>query len=471
MALPTGTVTFLFTDIESSTKLWEQSPEAMRLLLARHDALLRQTISEEGGFVFKAVGDAFCAVFAEAPPAVSAALRLQRALQTWQEPGMPDLRVRMALHTGQAEERDSDYFGPTLNRIARLLAIGHGGQTLLSEAARTLALSDLPPGVTLRDLQSHRLKDLSQPEHVWQMDHPDLAADFPPLRSLGANNLPIQMTSFVGREEALADVKSLLSEHRLVTLTGPGGAGKTRLAVQAAAEMEKGDGIWIVELAALAQTALVPQALASVLGIREEAGRPLLQTLAETLKTKQMLLILDNCEHLLDACAGAAQSILSACPLVTILATSRERLGMMGERFYQVPPLSLPDPHRPQSAQSLRHFKSARLFAGRAASSSPDFAVTDSNAPALAQALSPPGRHPAGAGTRRCPRPLPVSGTNQPAPRSALPPADRRQPDGAAAPADAARPDGLVLRTAHGHGASPAGPGIRLFRRLDAGGG
>ena len=385
MALPTGTVTFLFTDIENSTKLWEQHPDPMRLLLARHDALLRQTIPDEGGHVFKTVGDAFCAVFADAAQAIATALHLQRSLQAWQEPEMPALRVRMALHTGQAEERDSDYFGPTLNRIARLLAIGHGGQALVSEAVHDAVIAHLPPGVRLRDLQSHRLKDLSQPEHVWQICHPDLAADFPPLRSLAANNLPVQMTSFVGREEALGDVKRLLTQHRLVTLTGPGGAGKTRLALQAAAEIGEADGIWIVDLASLGEKSQVPQALASVLGIREEAGRSLLQTLAETLKTKRMLLIFDNCEHLLEACAGLAQALLSSCPQITILATSRERLGIAGEQLCQVLPMSLPDPNRPQSAQTLRQFESAQLFMGRAASSSPSFSLTDANAPALAQ--------------------------------------------------------------------------------------
>ena len=392
MTLPTSLaaspVTFLFTDIEGSTKLWEQHPKAMGAALARHDALLRTAITGRRGRVFKTIGDAFCAAFVSAPDALAAALAVQAALafQSTKEAGeMPPIRVRMALHTGLAEERDSDYFGPTLNRVARLLAIGHGGQTLLSAAACEAACGDgLPDEIALSDLKSHRLKDLSQPEHVWQALPNGLPADFPPLRSLGANNLPIQVTSFVGREAALADVKDLLGRQRLLTLVGPGGAGKTRLALQAAAEAAPDDGVWMVDLAPLAAPALAAQAVASVLNVREEPGRPLPQTLADSLRSKRMLLILDNCEHLIDAVAALAQALLQSCPHVRLLATSRERLGLTGEQVYPLPSLALPSLTRPQTAQSVGQSEAVRLFLDRAALH-PGFVVTDANASILAR--------------------------------------------------------------------------------------
>ena len=386
MTPPTRPLTFLFTDIEGSTKLWELHPQAMRVALARHDGLMRSAVAERQGRVFKTIGDAFCIAFASAPDALAAALAVQTALHS--EPpeaaALPPLRVRMALHTGPAEERDDDYFGPTLNRVARLLAIGYGGQTLLSSAAQEEAAAALPPGVTLRDLKSHRLKDLSQPEHVWQACCESLPDDFPPLRSLGANNLPIQMTSFVGREADLADVKDLLTRERLLTLTGPGGTGKTRLALQAAAETAPGDGVWMVDLAPLADPDRVTQAVASVLNVREEPERPLLETLTESLHGKQILLLLDNCEHLIGAVAVLAHALLQSCPQVRLLATSRERLGVTGERVYGVASLSLPDLSRPGAASDLGGSDAARLFLDRA-SLHHGFSLTAAAVPALAR--------------------------------------------------------------------------------------
>ena len=377
-------VTFLFTDIEGSTRLWEQHPDAMRAALARHDALVRQSVAGRHGRVFKTVGDAFCAAFASALDALVAAMAIQAGLHSWPPGDMPPLRVRMALHTGPAEERDDDYFGPTLNRVARLLAVGHGGQTLLSSAVQGGVANDLPPGVMLHDLKSHRLKDLSQPEHVWQAGQEGLPGDFPPLRSLGANNLPVQVTSFVGREADLTDVKGLLDSYRLLTLAGPGGAGKTRLALQAAAEAAPDDGVWMVDLAPLADPERVTQAVATVLGVREEPGRPLTRTLAESLRDKHLLLILDNCEHLVGAVAALAQSLLQSCPKVRLLATSRERLGIPGERVYAVPILTLPDLGRPQTALGMGGSDAARLFLDRAALH-PGFSLTDDSAPVLAR--------------------------------------------------------------------------------------
>ena len=376
--------TFLFTDIAGSTKLWEQHPEAMRGALARHDALIRRAVADRWGRVFKTIGDAFCCAFTSAPDALAAALTVQAALSAWKPDGMPPPRVRMALHTGAAEERDDDYFGPALNRVARLLAVAHGGQTLLSSAAQEQSAPALPPGAALRDLKSHRLKDLSQPERIWQADPSGLLEDFPPLRSLGANNLPVQMTSFVGRATELADVKDLLARHRLLTLAGPGGAGKTRLALQAAAEAAPDDGVWIVDLAPLADPERVASAVAQVLDVREEPGRPLLQALAGALRDKRLLLLLDNCEHLVGAVAALADVLLQSCPHIRLLATSRERLNITGECVYAVPTLTLPNLGGPQTALAMGGSDAARLFLDRAALH-PGFALTDAAAPAMAR--------------------------------------------------------------------------------------
>ncbi|HVK02196.1 MAG TPA: tetratricopeptide repeat protein [Armatimonadaceae bacterium] len=388
MALPTGTVTFLFTDIEGSTRLWEKHPDAMRVALARHDDLLARAIAAADGYVFKTAGDAFCAAFATATSGVAAMLAAQVALLAEPWPEETPIKVRMALHTGAVESRDDDYFGPPLNRVARLLSTGHGGQCLLSAASRVLVWDGLPAGVSLHDLGSHQLKDLAQPEQVYQLQHAALPAAFPPLRSLSTqpNNLPHQLTSFIGREEEAAAAQGLLESHRHVTLTGAGGTGKTRLALQVAADrLEKyPDGVWLIELAALADPGLVPQTVAAVFALKEETGKPLLQSLAEYLKSKDLLLVLDNCEHLLDACAKLADTLLRQCPRVRILASSREVLGIAGERTYRVPSLSLPDPEKPQTPESLAPFEAVRLFIDRAVKAQDAFAVTNANAPAVA---------------------------------------------------------------------------------------
>lgn len=337
--LPTGTVTFLFTDIEGSTLLWEQQPAAMTAAIARHNAILRAAIDGSGGQVFRTAGDAFCAAFATAAPAVAAAASAQQALFAERWPLDRPLRVRCALHTTEAMPRDGDYFSIGLNRLGRLLSGCHGGQTLLSQATEQLVRDHLPAETSLLDLGQHRLRDLTLPDRVFQLCIDGLPADFPPLRSLDAipNNLPAQVTSFVGRERELRYVVEMLSQGgqdvRLLTLTGPGGTGKTRLSLQAAAALldQFPDGVWFVELAPMSDPALVAQTIASALRLREAAGRPLDAMLADYLHDQHLLLVLDNCEHLIDECARITDKLLRACPAVHILTSSRESLGIAGD--------------------------------------------------------------------------------------------------------------------------------------------
>lgn len=386
---PTGIVTFLFTDIEGSTKLWEQYPQAMQVALARHDALLQKAIEARDGCVFKTVGDAFYAAFAAAPDAVLAALDAQRTLhaEAW---GETPIKVRMALHTGMAEERDGDYFGPSLNRVARLLSAGHGGQILLSQTAQEQVRSQLPAEVELRDLGERRLKDLVRSEHIFQLDAPDLPAKFLPLNTLDTrpNNLPSLLTPFIGREAQLAAVHKELSrpEVRLLTLTGPGGTGKTRLGLQAAAEMldDFGDGVFHVALAPIGDPALITPTIAQVLGVREALAAPLLERLKDYLRDKHMLLVLDNFEQVVGA-ALVVSDLLAAAPSLKILVTSRALLRVYGEHEYPVPPLTLPDPKKLPPAEQLVQYEAVQLFVERAQAVQANFAFTDEVAPAVAE--------------------------------------------------------------------------------------
>jgi predicted ATPase/class 3 adenylate cyclase len=390
-SLPSGTVTFLFTDIEGSTRLWEQHPQAMEAALTRHDALSAGIVAQHGGTLVKhrGEGDSLFAVFSSAIDAVSAAADLQCALTAESWPAGVELRVRMALHTGEAAVRDRDYFGAAINRSARLRAAAHGGQVLLSETTRDLIQDDLPSGLSLRDLGLHRLRDLQRPERIFQLLHLALPAYFPPLASLDAfpNNLPQQVTSFIGREREIEEVKRLLGTTRLLTLTGTGGTGKTRLALQVAADLlsEYPDGVWLVELASLADPSLVPQVVASVFSIREEAGKPLTQTLVEGLRLKTLLLVLDNCEHLLEPCAAVADALLRGCPGVQLLATSREGLNIPGEMPYRLRSLAAPDPRQVEAPESLTQYEAVHLFVERAQTVLPTFALTNQNAVAIAE--------------------------------------------------------------------------------------
>ncbi len=387
--LPTGTVTFLFTDIEGSTTRWEHHPDAMRTALARHDALLRSAIAAHHGYVFKMMGDAVYAAFAVPADAVSAAVAAQRAVaaEEWGEVG--PIRVRMALHTGAAQSRDDDYFGPTLNRVARVLSTGYGGQVLLSTVIYELVRDALPAGASLKDLGEHALKDLLRPEHVYQLTIPDLPTDFPALKSLERHphNLPVQPTPFLGREHEVTGVCDLLRrpEVRLVTLTGPGGIGKTRLSLQVAAEMtdQFADGVFLVALAPVSDAELVVPTIMQTLSIKETGGQPLLTQLKSVLKDRQMLLVLDNFEQVVDAAVQVAE-LLAACPRLKIIVTSRVVLHLQAEREYTVPPLSLPNPKHLPDLVTLSQYEAVALFIQRAQAVKPDFAVTNANAPAVA---------------------------------------------------------------------------------------
>jgi predicted ATPase/class 3 adenylate cyclase/Tfp pilus assembly protein PilF len=387
---PTGTVTFLFTDIEGSTRMWERSPQAMQAALARHDELLRRAIEEHGGYVFKTVGDASCCAFPTATDALEAALDAQRLLlkERWAESG--PLRVRMALHMGAAEERDGDYFGPPVNRVARLLSAAHGGQVLLSAATHEMVRDQLPAGMRLAELGEHRLKDLFRPERVFQLTAPDLPSEFPPLRTLDAyrNNLPLQPTPLVGREKEVSEVCNLLrgDETRLLTLTGPGGIGKTRLALQAAADLldEFPDGTFFVPLATLTKAELLLPTVAETLGVRETAEQRLDESLKDYLSERRLLLVLDNFEQVLEA-APDVTGLLAVAPELKVLATSRTPLRLYGEHVYPVPPLSMPDLKLQPPLERLTQYEAVGLFVERARAVKPDFKVTNESAPAVAE--------------------------------------------------------------------------------------
>lgn len=375
--LPFGTVTFLFTDIEGSTKLWEQHPEAMKTALAKHDSILKDAIESNHGHVIKTTGDGFHAVFATAMDGINASVTAQRELHSsfFLHPSSLSLKVRMGIHTGEAELRNDDYYGGTLNRAARLMSVANGGQVLLSNTTADLVREQLPAEITLRDLGEHRLKDLTRPEHIFQIVHPELPSEFPPIKTLDAfpNNLPAQLTSFIGREKEINEIINALNTSRLVTLTGSGGTGKTRLSVEVGSQLLTNfqHGVWLVELAPLSNEAQIIPALAQAFGLQELPFNPLAKLVDDYLRDKKLLLILDNCEHLIDACARLADHLLHLSAGVKILASSREALGIAGEVAYRTP--------------SLADSESTQLFVDRARAANSKFSLTDSNASAIAQ--------------------------------------------------------------------------------------
>jgi predicted ATPase/class 3 adenylate cyclase len=389
--LPSHTFTFLFTDLEGSTQLWEQFPEAMKPALERHDTLLRSAVESSNGQVVKTTGDGLMAFFTSAIDGVNACLKAQQSLkdEPWGETG--PLHVRMGLHIGEAQPRGGDYFGPAVNRAARLMSVAHGGQVLLSAVTVDLVADLLPDGASLRDLGEHRLKDLERPEHIYQLLHPNLLADFPPLASLDLrpNNLPAQPTPLIGREAELGEIMKRLDSAglRMLTLTGPGGIGKTRLALQAAADLidRFEDGVYLVDLAPIRDAESVPAAIAQVVGIRETSDRSLLDELKDHLRAKTMLLLLDNFEQV-TAAGPKVLELLQTCPRLKLLVTSREALHVRGEYVFPVPPLGSPGAGRKQpSIEQLARNEAVLLFGERAQAVKHDFELTDENLPVVAE--------------------------------------------------------------------------------------
>ena len=399
--LPSGTVTFLFTDIEGSTKLAQQYPDAMPALLARHNEILNQAIESHNGYVFQIVGDSFSASFHRASDALNAALDAQRLLHNEAWSPAP-IKVRMGIHSGVAQLNEAKQYSgySTLALTQRIMSAGHGGQILLSQSMFDLIKAGLPEQAELRDMGERRLKDILRLEHLYQLTVPDLPSEFAPLNTLESinHNLPAQLTSFIGREKEIAEIKALISplpkgeglgvrETRLVTLTGSGGAGKTRLSLQVGTEClnQFSDGVWLAELAPVTDPTLIPQTLFSIFNLRESSHRSAQEILIEHLRSKTLLLILDNCEHLIETCAQISEDLLHACPKLKILASSREALGIAGEAAYRVPSLNTPDPEHLPSLNELEKADSIRLFIERAATAKPGFALTEDNASSLAQ--------------------------------------------------------------------------------------
>jgi len=387
--LPIGTVTFLFTDIEGSTRLLQRLGTQYAEVLTECRRLLRAAFHEHGGHEVDARGEEFFVAFSGARDAVAAAVAGQRAIAAHAWPEGITVGIRMGLHTGEPQGVETGYVGMDVHRAARICAAGPGGQILLSETTQALVAQEQPEGVSLRDLGEHRLKDLTRHQRLFQLVAPGLASDFPPLLSLDVlpNNLPVQMTSFVGREQEMSEATRLMRTTRLLTLGGIGGSGKTRLALQIAADLlqEFENGVWLVDLAPLTEPAVIPHAMASALSIGEQRERPVVTVLTDYLRTKHVLLVLDNCEHLIAACAQLADTLLRSCLNLRILATSREPLGIAGETAFPVPSLTLPDSGRQEPVDSLMRYDAMRLFVDRATAALPAFRLTGKNSPAVAE--------------------------------------------------------------------------------------
>jgi predicted ATPase/class 3 adenylate cyclase len=376
--------TFLFTDIEGSSRLWEEQPERMQRALEHHDAVVRGAVLSRHGNVVKMLGDGVHAAFEDPYDALCAALEVQRGLQASRSSSELSLSVRCGLHSGIEQRRDNDFFGPAVNRAARIAAAAHGGQVLVSHFTAQLLGGRLPEGANLIALGSIRFRDLAAPERVHQVTHPELRREFPALRALLAtpHNLTPSITSFIGRDRERAEIRALLAQSRLLTLLGPGGIGKTRLVVQVAAELmsDYPDGVWFVDLAPVSDARMVVQTVASTLGVKEEAGRSLTEVLLRYAVDRNMLLILDNCEHLIGACAGLARLLLQGARGIHILASSRENLHLAAEQVYPVPGLAVPGPELASlPAERARDFEAVALFCERASAAQPSFQLSERN--------------------------------------------------------------------------------------------
>jgi predicted ATPase/class 3 adenylate cyclase len=387
---PSGTVAFLFTDIEGSTKLAQQFAEKWESLRARHHAIVKSAIESQNGYIFQVIGDAFCAAFHTAGEALHAAVQAQGNLHN-EDWGDTPIKVRMGIHTGEAQvQHEGDYQGYlTLSRAQRLMSAGHGGQILISMSTRMLVSERLPKNVWLRDMGERQLKNIVQPERIFQVVIQGLPAEFPPLNTMDLlhHNLPSQTTSFIGREREITDIIHSIQRHRLVTLTGSGGTGKTRLSLQVAESLLNAfsDGIWFIELATLINPELLPRTILSAMGIAQEPEKTALQSLTGHLHGKNVLLLLDNCEHLIEAIARLVDHLLGALASLKILASSREALGIKGELAWPVPSLSLPDLEQHPTLEQLSQNEAIRLFVERARLVQPHFEMTTGNASAIAQ--------------------------------------------------------------------------------------
>jgi predicted ATPase/class 3 adenylate cyclase len=394
---PAEPATFVLTDVEGSTRLWERDPESMGLAMARHDRLIASVVAKHGGNVVRSrgEGDSSFSVFEDAPSAVAAAAELQASMAAEPWPGEARLRVRLAIHTGDAQRREDDYYGSTVNRCARLRGLAAGGQSVISAATRALVLGHLPAGVALKDLGSHRLKDLSEPERIYQVSQSGQPSDFPPLRGLEAvpNNLPLQLTNFVGRAAELVELGEVVSRARLVTLTGAGGTGKTRLALEVAGALSDSfaDGIWFADLSAITDPALVAAAVSLALGVHDaaevtgERRRGPADAIVACLGGARVLLIMDNCEQVVSSCAELARVLLAGCPNLRVLATSREVLGLAGEVAWRVRPLPTAEPARAQAPAELLRYDAVRLFVERARDHHREFRLDEATAPSVVQ--------------------------------------------------------------------------------------
>ena len=376
MALPSGVVTFLFTDIEGSTSLWDAHPRAMQSAMLLHNSIIEQAVLDNHGTVFKHVGDGLCAAFSSPSEAIASALAAQSALlsEEWGELG--GLRIRMGLHAGEVEQQGIEYVGIPLSIVSRLVSSVHGEQIVVSGSTPDLVGYNLPNNASLLDLGTYQLRGLVEPQQVFQLVHPSLPREFPPLRIAGpvVGNLPVELTNFVGRADEIRRVGELLSDARLLTITGIGGAGKTRLALKVAEEQQEfyPDGVWLVELASLSDPSLVNKEVTSTIGSLDK----------ESAADKKLLTVLDTCEHLVDACAKTAAQMLQQAPLSRILATSQEPLGVPGEVIYRVPPLSVP-PSTDLAPESLSVYEAVSLFVERAKSAEPNFALTEATGPSV----------------------------------------------------------------------------------------
>jgi len=387
--IPSGKVTFLFTDIEGSTKLAQKFPVLYESKLHKHDAILKTAIESREGFQFRKIGDAICASFNNAENAINAAIESQINLKIEQNVEFI-IKVRMGIHTGEAEYQDGDYIGYiTLTRASRVMSVAYGGQILLTQDTYEGVYRKLPDSISFRDLGERRLKDLTHPERVYQIVSDGLQVDFPALKTLDArpNNLPVQLTSFVGREKEINEIKNLLAHTHLLTLIGTGGVGKTRLSLEIAANLidEFPNGVWIVELAPLTDKSLILPTLFQALGLKEEPKKTIEETLKEYLRDKKILIIFDNCEHLIDASASLVENLLSSCPNLKIIATSREALKCSGEQTHRVFSLGIPNPKDKMTVGKLSQYESVKLFIERALTVNSNFRVNNHNAPALAE--------------------------------------------------------------------------------------